>query len=142
MKTGFSNIQISAKVDFKKHFEEIYQESEANSKGEFLSILLDNYLNPDYEKAVKRVENEKNKELMNLQTCSTEKTDKLEQELNEAKEKLNEVKSELNGYTSQLDRYLQISKGETFYLPKGKQVKVTDGKVLLEVILSSVKLKR
>jgi len=68
---GFVNIQASVKEDFKAQFEDVFNSSGANSKGEFLRILLENYLSPDFESALKKVENEKNNEIEILENnCS------------------------------------------------------------------------
>jgi metal-responsive CopG/Arc/MetJ family transcriptional regulator len=39
-------ISVYVKNELKEKFEEVFQESEFNSKGEFLGILLENYLTP------------------------------------------------------------------------------------------------
>jgi hypothetical protein len=39
-------ISVYVKNELKEKFEEVFQESEFNSKGEFLGVLLDTYLNP------------------------------------------------------------------------------------------------
>ena len=49
MKEGFANIQIVGRVVLRDDFEDIYIQSGANSKGEFLRMLLNNHLHPQKE---------------------------------------------------------------------------------------------
>jgi hypothetical protein len=44
---GFKNIQIQSKQDFYELFEDTFEQSGANSKAEFLKMLIDIYLNPE-----------------------------------------------------------------------------------------------
>ena len=44
---GFKNIQIQSKEDLYNTFDDSFSQSGANSKAEFLRILLDNYLNDE-----------------------------------------------------------------------------------------------
>ena len=41
------NITVSVKKETKIKFDELYEDSQANSKGEFLSILMENLINPE-----------------------------------------------------------------------------------------------
>jgi hypothetical protein len=46
-RAGFKNIQIQAKSELYDLFDDTMAQSGANSKAEFLRILVDNYLNPE-----------------------------------------------------------------------------------------------
>lgn len=62
IKKEFKNIQVQARPELFTLFEDTFQQSGANSKGEFLGILLESYLNPDHESVVKKVQNDFGKE--------------------------------------------------------------------------------
>ncbi|MCX6221294.1 MAG: hypothetical protein NTZ69_09905 [Bacteroidia bacterium] len=62
IKKEFKNIQVQARPDLFTLFEDTFQQSGANSKGEFLGMLLENYLNPDHEGAIRKVQNDFSKE--------------------------------------------------------------------------------
>jgi hypothetical protein len=62
IKKEFKNIQVQARPDLFTLFEDTFQQSGANSKGEFLGALLENYLNPDHESAVRKVQTDFGKE--------------------------------------------------------------------------------
>lgn len=59
---GFRNIQIQGKIELADLFEDTFQQSGCNSKGEFLNVLLDDFLNPEeaISKKAEDVEKEKN----------------------------------------------------------------------------------
>ncbi len=108
-RNNFKNIQIQGKNELAELFDDTYEQSGANSKGEFLSILLDEYLNPEEKtsKKVNEIEKEKDdlSEELNLisqekadlseelETISLEKTE-LEKEKNELSKKLHTVSLE------------------------------------------------
>lgn len=56
MKKDFKNIQVQARPDLFDSFQDTFEQSGANSKGEFLGMLLECYLNPDHESVVKKLE--------------------------------------------------------------------------------------
>ena len=56
MKKDFKNIQVQARPDLFELFQDTFDQSGSNSKGEFLGMLLECYLNPDHEIAVKKLE--------------------------------------------------------------------------------------
>jgi hypothetical protein len=62
VKKDFKNIQVQARPELFTMFEDTFQQSGANSKGEFLGMLLENYLNPDYDNALKKAQTDFNKE--------------------------------------------------------------------------------
>lgn len=56
IKKDFKNIQVQARPDLFALFQDTFEQSGSNSKGEFLGMLLESYLNPDHESAVKKIE--------------------------------------------------------------------------------------
>jgi hypothetical protein len=58
IKKDFKNIQVQARPELFATFEDAFQQSGANSKGEFLGTILDSYLNPNHETAVKKVQSD------------------------------------------------------------------------------------
>lgn len=117
-KRNFKNIQIQANPQFAEHFDDQYLQSGTNSKGEFLSILLENYLNPDYEGV----------------------TNVLEREKKELNEQLSQCKQDLEFYESKLNNLFEKVNGKELKI--GKQtVKITDRKQLIHILVQIFKIK-
>ncbi|MFA6923109.1 MAG: hypothetical protein WC223_02545 [Bacteroidales bacterium] len=121
IRKNFKNIQIMAKVELWEHFNDIFMQSEANSKGEFLSMLLENYLNPDYETALKKITDEKNNEVSKLiagfeqlQKSFDDYKAAKEKEEQEAKEKAEaEAKAKMEQKENELKLAEEKAKAET-----------------------------
>lgn len=89
---GFKNIQIQSKLELFELFEDTYQQSGANSKAEFLGILLEDYLHPESVASSKIGEIEAE--------CNT-----LSESLKESKTKIEELEAKINIKEERLSHY-------------------------------------
>lgn len=142
LKKGFKNIQIVAKEDFYTEFEDVYQQSGANSKGEFLRILLENYLNPDFENAVKKIEAAKEFEINSRQ----ENIERLTIAHNETVSDLETVKTELETTRTRLNTFLsgirglfEKAHGKILQLPKKGKIEVKTEEDLFSIMVTTFK---
>ncbi len=62
IKKEFKNIQVQSRPELFALFEDTFQQSGANSKSEFLGMILENYLNPDHENAVRKIQSDFSRE--------------------------------------------------------------------------------
>jgi|GEM_PF-6455900 hypothetical protein len=120
---NFKNIQIQGKIELAELFEDTYEQSGANSKGEFLNILLDTYLNP----------NQKTEDTGNVKQLLSEKEnleaqkENLDKEMNEAQAENQQLKVRLGLYENDiLKKLLKKHKGKTLHFrnPEGDLVNV------------------
>jgi len=66
IKKDFKNIQVQARPELYDLFQDTFEQSGSNSKGEFLGVLLETYLNPDHESVVKKLQSSFDKERENF----------------------------------------------------------------------------
>jgi len=131
-RVGFKNIQIQSKKPLADLFEDTYQQSGANSKGEFLHILLNDYLNPDVTFSQKAADAE-----TQLSAVSEEKSELLEEN-----EKL---KNLLKHYENDILLKVFVKhKGEklNFRNPAGKkvQIEINEPKDAYTAIINSIEV--
>lgn len=121
-RTGFKNIQIQGKAELSDLFDETYEQSGANSKAEFLNILLDEYLNP-------QVENKNTSKELVFKNEELEKSNQaFEQELAAVNEELSVANARLALYENDiLKQLLDKHQGKTlkFRNPQGEPVHIT-----------------
>ncbi len=150
---GFVNIQAVVKEDFKAEFEEAFQSSGANSKGEFLRILIANYLSPDYEGKLRIIENQKNTEIQSLKEIEnqknieiqnlTEKSNILQNEVVQLQNtivELQDVENDLNRFFEILKPLFQKTKNQTITVDKQKIV-INNEFDLLKLVVNCFKIK-
>ncbi len=137
VKKGFKTLSVMVKEDFAQHFEEVFLESGANSKGEFLSMLIESFINPDYETAINKAVNLKDAELSRLLSQK-------EAELNELKNSFeaeaDEYRKRLHFYDSSLSSLYNATKGKTLDVGKGK-LTINSPEDIQNLMVKSFKLK-
>ncbi len=93
---GFKNIQIQGKIELADLFEDTFRQSGANSKGEFLGNLLEDYLNPDLSMSKKASEKEaENKELSEKLSLLVESNDDKDSEIQELHGRLTHYENDI-----------------------------------------------
>jgi len=120
---NFKNIQIQGKIELAELFEDTYEQSGANSKAEFLNILLDTYLNPNS----KNENPGKVKELLSEKENLEGEKSNLDQELTQSQEENQQLKARLELYENDiLKKLLKKHKGKTLHFrnPAGELVNV------------------
>lgn len=50
---NFKNVNVKVRIELAEVFQDAFEQSGANSKGEFFGNLLENYLNPDHDSKLK-----------------------------------------------------------------------------------------
>ena len=138
-RAGFKNIQIQSKIELAEQFEDAFQQSGANSKAEFLGILLDEWLNPDVTSSKKATEaiNEKNELFEKLQSANDLN--------NENEEKIALLTESLNHYENEtLMSLLAKHQGKKlrFTSPVGKEIElvINDVKDVYTAVINSIKV--
>lgn len=119
---NFKTLSIAVSNEFMEHFNDMFQQSGSNSKGEFLRTLLENWLNPDYEGAVKKVEAVKNNEINEVKT-----------ELHSLCEINEDLEQKVSFYEATLKPLLDRVKGKK--LKEGKKVFIIDTPEQLQKLL-------
>ena len=132
-RAGFRNIQIQAKSELFDLFEDTYPQSGANSKAEYLRILIDNYLNPEDSNTPDLRKAEENLKIS-------------EESLKIANEEKNNLASRLSLYeTEGLKSIFNKHKGETltFTNSGGKKmtIEINDLPDVFSAIFNTVKIK-
>lgn len=142
-RAGFKNIQIQSKLDLFEQFEDAYEQSGANSKAEFLRIILDNFLNPE------DVDNTSRKkigaELKQLEADHAIEIGKVRDELKSKSEEVESLKTRLSLYeTDKMKTILANHKGEQlrFTNSEGEKINVViaDLPDVFTAILNSVEI--
>lgn len=139
-RNNFKNIQIQGKIELAELFEDTYQQSGANSKGEFLSTLLDEYLNPEEiaSKKVEEIEKEKNELSGELQDISREK-EEVEAENTVLQERLKHYENEFltKVFTKNKGKKLQFKSTMT---GKKMEIEINDPKDAFTAIIHSIQV--
>ncbi|MFB6319959.1 hypothetical protein [Saccharicrinis sp. FJH54] len=132
------NINVRAHIETAELFQDTFEQSGANSKGEFISMLLENYLNPDYESKVKAVKDQVDKK--------GKENESLLLKLNEANTTATMLENEIAFFDEKLDPILQNHLGELVAIkdPETKEkveIEINSIQDVFEVIMKSVKIK-
>lgn len=138
-RTGFKNIQVQGKIELAELFEDTYEQSGANSKAEFLGILIDEYLNPK----------QQNKDNLTSLVAEKEEIERSVSELKADLDNLNQEKDELKGrlaiYENDLlKKLLKKHAGKTlkFRNPQGERIHLTisDLPDVYQAVINSIQI--
>ncbi len=135
IKKDFKNIQVQARPDLFTLFQDTFEQSGSNSKGEFLGMLLECYLNPDHEGAIKKIE--ANFEIQKA-TLEREKQNLVDQVNNRdvfSPKIISMLQPVLDKNRGNMARFTNKKTGET------EEIEVNTLEDVLTVILKSIKIK-
>lgn len=121
MKKNFINVQIQARPEIAKKFQEAYEQSECNSKGDFLTHMLKSWLHPEIDQDNVRHIEQLEVQLNHLEALHAQQKEKLEQEFSETnyalrqqtqysdqlEKEIHGLKEQLNYFHKQLSPYLE-----------------------------------
>jgi len=141
IKNGFSNIQIVAKNEMKIEFEDIFQQSGANSKGEFIRILLDNYLQPETLVNKSKAENQAKFDSLRQQIATMEQQNhETNQSLQTTQTELQQAKETESFYEKSLQPFYEKINGKELTVGNRKIV-VNSVKDIFTIMVQSFKIK-